>query len=241
MSAFHISTLTDIQKSIAQRTLSSWGFYYILGDALLNRKPISTVRMGDGERILLDACVKASLEERGHLPVDSYDQAWRERMGIEGITFNDLYRRIRRAGEECSHFGPNISGLTQDYYSVYSYFSPRQQYVDNFWVNAWNSQAKAELYKAAGSILFFHRNQGTGDALQRRCKELLNVDVTFVQLDSWQKSQQAINRAISHPAPLVLFSGGPASKYISPEIAAHAPKVVLDLGNSVDQWTLSDL
>lgn len=240
MSKIAISLLNAQQRAISNRTLSSWAFYYQVGDALLSKTRLSTVRMGDGERTLLDACVKASLDARGHEVCDSYNQEWRTRMGIDGITFNDLYRRIRRAGNECTHFGPNISGLVQDAYNVYQYFDPRAQYVDNFWVNAWHTQAKAELYKAAGSILFIHRNPNTANALIKRCKEYLDVDVTFIQMSNWDQTQSIIHRAISHPAQLVMFSGGPASKYMSPEIAAHTNKVVLDLGNSVDQWTLVD-
>lgn len=238
MSGMAITTLTDKARSIAHRTMSAWAFYYIVGETLANRQSLSTVRMGDGERKLLDACVKAAMEGRNDTIVTDYDEAWRARMGIEGITYGELYKRIRRAGTECSHFCPNISGITQDNYSVYDFFDDRRMYVDNFWVNIWTQQAQAELYKAAGRVLFIHRNPNTYNALAKRAKEQLGVQVDFIQMENWTQSQNVMNRALGNPSPLVLFAGGPASKYISPDIAAHTKKVVLDIGNSVDQWTL---
>jgi hypothetical protein len=233
-----IQPLDHRAKSIAHRTLSAWAFYYIVGDTLLNRKPMSTVRMGDGERLLLDACVTAAKEGRSDQVVTEYDENWRQRMGIVDITYGELYKRIRRAGTECTHFGPNISGITQEAYRVHEYFDERTEYVDNFWVNIWSQQAQAELYKAAGRVLFIHRNPNTYNALARRAKAELNVEVDFIEMNDWRQGQSVINRAIGNRAPLVLFAGGPALKYISPDIAAHSNKVVLDIGNSVDRWTL---
>jgi hypothetical protein len=233
-----IKSLDQSGLKIAHRTLSAWAFYHLVGDAIINRTSLSTVRMGDGERVLLEACVKAAVDGMADQEVTDYDEGWRQRMGITGITYGELYRRIRRAGTECTHFCPNISGITQEHYAVHQYFDERSEYVDNFWVNIWTQQAQAELYKAAGRILFIHRNPNTYQALAKRAKVELNVDVDFIEMNDWRQGQSVVNRAIGSKAPLVLFAGGPALKYISPDIAAHSKKVVLDIGNSVDQWTL---
>lgn len=238
MSGMVVKSLDALSMSIARRTLSAWAFYYMAGDALLNKKSISTVRMGDGERKLMQACEQAALAGRSHEVVNEYDEAWRIRMGIEGITYGVLYQRLRRAGNECSHFAPNISGVTQPFYSVHEMFDDRAEYLDNFFVNIWTQQAQAELYKAAGSILFLHANRGLADAFQRRTKDLLDVKLRYIELNDWRQAQRVIEQSIADPAPLVLFSGGPSLKFISPVIAAHAKKVVLDLGNSADQWAL---
>jgi hypothetical protein len=240
MADMYIKSLDNQHMKYALRTLSPYAFFYIVGDAILNKKPLSTVRMGDGEVSLLKAC----LDKRGEPEyftnfINTYDDDKLKRMGIYGIKYAQLDRRLRIAGNECTHFAPSVSGLTQDGYNLYDWFSTRQQYVDNFFVNIWDSQMQAELYKAAGKVLFIHRNVETADAMQANLKKHLGVAVQFLRLSTWEQSDNIIDQAQNSQAPLVLFAGGPASKYISPEIA-KVGKVVLDLGNATDLWTLSN-
>lgn len=62
----------------------------------------------------------------------------------------------------------------------------------------------------------------------------------YFQLDNWTETEAVIERAHLNTASLVLFSAGPAGKYIGPAIAKNldTPKVVIDLGNASDHWLL---
>ncbi len=235
-----IRTLSDEKKSLAARTVSAYAFFYMLGDALINKKPLSNVRMGDGELTLLQDCyAKRGTPGYFDTPITTYADDKLQKMGIYGITYHELYRRLLIAGNESTHFAPSVSGLTRDDYDLYSHFDDRRQYIDNFYVNIWNDQMKAELYKQAGTVLFIHRSLETADAIQINLQRHLNVRVNFLRLSSWDESSSVIDRACNDPASLVLFSGGPGSKYISPEIANNSGKIVLDIGNAADLWTLN--
>jgi hypothetical protein len=236
-----LTTLTPFQKSLANRYLSAYAFYYLVGDALLSRTPLSVVRMGDGEREIMAECLRKIMEDRGHELVSVRDTEWRTRLGFDGITVNEAYRRLSEAGNTCSHFAPSVSGLAMHEFDLFGYFLAREQYLDNFYVNIWNTQYKVDLYKAAQNILFIHRSRGAADALQIRCKDKLGVRVSYLELSNWRQTEDVIEQAIANTdARLVLFAGGPVSKYLSPRIAA-SNKVVLDIGNTTDHWLLADL
>lgn len=238
-----LKPLDPNKKELANRYLSAYAFYYLVGDALASRTPLSVVRMGDGELSLLKACQPRLAVGRGSEVIGEQhrDEEWRTRLGFDGITYADVYRRITEAGNDCSHFAPSVSGLTMPDFELFQYFKPRNQYLDNFFVNIWQTQYKVDLYKEAGNILFIHRSRGAADALQIRCKEKLGVRVSYLELNNWRQTEDVIQQAIANTdARLVLFAGGPASKYLSPRIAA-SNKVVLDIGNTTDQWLLADL
>lgn len=237
----NLTTLTPAKKNLANRYLSAYAFYYIVGDALVSRSPLSVVRMGDGEREILEECRWKCEVGYGSNVVSIRDEEWRTRLGFDGITYDEVYRRITEAGNTCSHFAPSVSGLTMPAFELFEYFQPRTQYIDNFFVNIWPTAHKVDLYKAAGNILFIHRSRGAADAIQKRCKEKLGVRVSYLELGNWRQTEDVIQQAIANTdARLVLFAGGPASKYLSPRIAA-SNKVVLDIGNTTDHWLLADL
>lgn len=232
-----IAQLSPKKRYIANSILSAYAFYYMVGDALVSNKPLSVVRMGDGERTLLEECLSGGM--RPDTPVTSYDPAWHTRLGIAGIDQVELYKRILEAGNTCSHFAPSVSGLVQRSYDLFDYFEHRDQYVDNFFVNIWDNQYKADLFKTAGEVLFIHRNRGTADAMQINAKRHFGVKVRYLELSNWDQADSVVEAACSDKARLVLFAGGPASKCISPRIAA-SNKVVLDIGNSTDYWTFAN-
>lgn len=233
-----IDKLSPQKLWIANNIISAYSFYYMVGDRLLTNTPLSNVRMGDGERHLLQSCLDNGDQGRIDEVVTDYDEAWRTRMGIEGITYRALRDRILEAGNACSHFAPSVSGLVQKSYDLFNHFNLREQYIDNFFVNIWGNDAKAELFKAAGHVLFIHRNRGTADAMQINAKRLFGVRVTYIELNNWTQAEDVIKGGQDSEARMVLFAGGPASKYISPRIA-ESNKVVLDIGNTTDYWTFA--
>ena len=229
---FEITRLSDAQKELCKRTISSNTFFMLVGDALIRRKTLSVVRMGDGEVALFDYCLG--------LRTNPWDAIKLDNMGVAGITKPLLLSRLQKAATSCTYFAPSISGIWRKDYDNYTPFHERTQYVDNFFVNAWSEEMITQLFLEAKHVLLIHRNAETADAMQIRAKYGLGVKVTFIKMNSWQESEDVIRRAICVDAPLVLFSGGPACKYIGLEIAFYN-KVVLDIGNSIDRWTFPSL
>lgn len=232
--------LTHSQVDLANRTMSGNAFYYVVGSAIAQRQSLSVVRMGDGEVRLFDESAAAIADGRGDSLVQSFWPEWRTRMGIEGMTYTHINASMQRAIDDCTYYGPNVNGLVNKVFSLYSHVSPTTQLVDNFFVNQWNDEQKIELYKAAGHVLFIHGNRSTADAIQKRLKQYLGVKLTYIELNKWDQAYDVVEQASKLDTPLVMFSGGPASKWIGPAIAKLRPAVVLDIGNAADYWTLAN-
>lgn len=211
-------------------TISPNTFHMICGDALWRHKGLSVVRMGEGE-LKLYHCLK----QGGDL-TEWFLEEWRVRIGVEGIDKAELIARFNKAVFECDYFSPSISGIINPIFDLY-FLRKEARYLDNFFINFWSEEQIVQLYKTAGHVVLLHRNEGTGFAFTRRAAEYLNVKVTYIELSNWSQSENIIDQVNALSAPLVLFSGGPASKYIAPEIA-KSNKVVLDVGNSVDRFIL---
>jgi hypothetical protein len=197
--------------------------------------------MADGERELMLAARKGDSDDL--VTIDQPDpQAWLKKMGCLGLSKGELMRRLEAAANECSYFAPSMSGLQMESYSVYDLFQPRDCYVDSFFHNVWTEEMKINLFKAAKHVLFIHRSTESADAMQIRAKWALGVKVTYLKMETWQQSEEIIEKGSKVDAPLVLFSAGPASKYIGARIGRQGiPKVTLDIGQSSDLWLLKSL
>ena len=236
---YELQKLSRQQIQLCESTVSSNTFYMIVGDALISRKPLSVVRMGDGEKRLWED-VQTNPDDLV-LPDKRHDREWLNKLGVLGIPRGILKSRLMSAADDCSYFAPSISGIwREDYYNHNLSF--RKKYVDNFFVNAWTEEMKIALFQQARHVLFIHGNAETADAMQIRSQDKLGVKVSFLKLTSWEETDDIIKKTTKITAPLVLFSAGPAGKYIGPAIAnGLAPRVVIDLGNAADHWTLSSL
>lgn len=238
---WELQKLTSKQIERCKNTISSNAFYFLVGDALVSGKNLSVVRMGDGERILMDMC---NIGDENDLisPTELLSKEWLERMGVSDIPKRILKDRILSAAKRCDYFCPSISGINRKDYFVDD-FSFRAKYVDNFFLNSWNEEMKIELYKKAGHVLFIHRNTASADALQLRAKYVLDVKVTYLKLTHWSEADSIIKKASEIDAPLTIFSGGSANKILASEISKRGriPKVVLDIGNTADSFLLPSL
>jgi hypothetical protein len=239
---FEPKALTENQINLCEQTMSSNTFYMLVGNALVNSKPLSVVRMGDGERQLLHAAMQSPIHNQATIEEQADPIGWLKRMGCYGISNSELINRLGWAADECSYFAPSISGIQLDNFNLYDLFQPRTKYVDNFFCNAWTEEMKIQLFNTAKHVLFIHRNTSAADAMQIRAKYALDVKVTYIKLESWTQSEEVIEKGSKIEAPLVLFSAGPASKYIGHRIATSGiSKVSLDIGNAADYWLLNGL
>jgi hypothetical protein len=229
------------QRDLCKRTISPSTFYLLVQDALASKKPLSVVRMGDGERSLLKQCQEGYPEDV-ILPSPENHQ-WLKNLCVIGITKGELSRRILKAAKECTYFAPSISGIENPEFFTHDISPYRSYYPDNFFVNQWTEEMKADLFKQAGHVLLIHRSPNTADSMQLRVQANLGVKVSFIGLSDWSQTSDVIKKASEIDTPLVIFSAGPAGKYIGPEIAKYGriPKVVLDLGHTTDSWTFEHL
>jgi hypothetical protein len=235
---FELQSFTSEQIQRLANTISSNAFYMIVGNALIARKALSVVRMGDGEAYLSRVCES---QPDGYIlggAKGRYDEDWLKALGCFMIPKSLLRQRLREAAEESTYFAPSITGIFRPEYDNYE-LSFRERYVDNFFVNDWTKAMKVALFSEARHVLLIHRNAETADALQINLKNKLGVKVTFIPLSGWEETDKVISRAAHDAAPLVLFSAGPAGKYMAPRIAEQG-KVVLDIGNSIDSWTMTE-
>lgn len=239
-----LTTLSPLQKELCNKFISPHTFYMLVGDALDRGEALSAVRMADGEAHFMRSFVSADPDALIEGP-EGNSQAWLERYGVVGLTNGMLENRLKLAAEECTHFCPSMTGIYNFSYCLFQFFKPRDRYVDNFFVNSWDETMKINLYKKAERVIFIHRNRSTADALQIRAKWGLGLRIDYIELSSWQDADRVVDQASKIDAPLVIFSAGPASKWIGPMIANGAgggrKKVTLDLGNAADYWTLLSL
>lgn len=235
---YELTTLTKQQILACENTISPNTFYMLVGNALLKREDLSVVRMGDGEVRLYEDL--DSNDQVLVVPTARHDRDWLTTLGILNISKSLLKLRMNRAASGCSYFAPSISGIWRPDYDNYRR-SWRDRYVDNFFVNSWTEEMIVALFRAAGHVLLIHGNAEVADAMQIRSQKYLGVKVSYLKLTSWEQADDVIKSARTIDAPLVLFSAGPGAKYISPEISTGHGKVALDLGNSVDRWTLAGL
>lgn len=236
MKPYSPESLTAEQLELCYKTVSPSVFYTIVWNALTTGSPLSVVRMGDGERSLLLSCAESdpnAIIQGGE---------WYRKLGLLGITKAELQKRILLAESSCSHFAPSITGIVDQRFNLYDLFPQRKHYIDNFFVNSWNDAEKIALFKKAGRVLLIHHNPHTADSLQLRVQGNLGVEVSYLKMSSWEQTEDVANKAMRMDAPLVLVSAGPAGKYIIPKMANnYFNKVVLDIGNSADQWTITSL
>jgi hypothetical protein len=238
---FPATALSEEKLEICRNTISSNTFYMMVQDALVRRQRLSVVRMGDGEVHLMNACMEGDAKEV--VTIANQPEEWHRRLGILGIPKGDLRIRMNSAAIHCDWFAPSVSGISSCSYDLYSLFPKRERYVDNFFVNAWTDEMKIGLFQTAKEVLFIHHNTASADAMQIRAKYALGVKVTFIKLQNWEQTEDVVMKAGDNGAPLVLFSAGPAGKYIGPAIAHYGPvpKVAIDLGNAADYWLLNSL
>lgn len=232
--------LSSRQLELCSKTMSPRAFYQVVLNAMDDKKPLSVVRMGDGERLLMDMTQGDASDE---ILVRPGYEKWMKMLGLVGISKYEMHRRLVYAERTADYFAPSVTGLYNEGFNLYDSFRNRKVYVDNFFVNDWETSMKETLFRKAGHVLCIHANPHTADSMQLRVQANLNVKVSYIPLSNWDQSERVIEAASKNDAPLVLFSGGPACKYIGYVISrgGNLPKVVLDLGNAMDHWTFSHL
>ncbi len=226
--------LNNEQKKICEQTISSRAFFALVGDALNAGEGLSVVRMGDGEVAVM------SHPESGFLTrIRQTEPTWDERLGIAGMPEREVQQSLIAAGNACTYFAPSVSGISNPHYNLYQYFSPRNVYVDNFFVNDWTPEMISILLKAAGGAFLLHKFHPTLAQNFAKMYGMAASDFPGFAKHSWKDNDEAVKAAIASGKKLILFSAGPAGKIIGPQIA-KSNRVVLDIGNTLPGWSIGE-
>lgn len=230
---FSTKSLTDSEKEICLNTVSSRAIFAMVGDAIMRKQSLSVVRMGDGEKRILEADPAQPFTE-----FNSTHDEWNTRLGIAEMPVGDLQKNIIEAGNTCTHFAPSISGISMPKYFLYDFFQPRDRYFDNFFVNDWTKDMIRMLFEASGGVFIIHREyQKIIQNFQANYSFTKEVTFDGCTKDNWTDNQAAIEAASESSAQLILFSAGPGGKIIGPRIAQAENKIVIDVGNTLLPWS----
>lgn len=228
-----IQALSPHQRSVCLNTIGPNTFFMLVADALVSKTTLSVVRMGDGERQLFLHCQNST--ETVKPPNSPLDEKWLRQFGCFDIPCAELARRLKSAAEDCTYFAPQIMGIQRPEFRVAEIFAARERYVDNWFVRTWSRKLQDQLLRQAGHVLFIHGNSDLRNRFISRM-DGLGGNGDCLEMTTWEQGDGVISQAAENKAPLVLFSGGPANKYIAPAIAM-AGKVVLDLGQAAEvEW-----
>jgi hypothetical protein len=229
----NMQALGDDERQVCENTISPNTFFMLVADALVSNRPLSVVRMGDGERMLYIHCRDSGGNIRP--PNSPLDETWLKEFGCWDIPTSVLSNRIRVAAEESTYFAPQIMGIQRSEFAVAKLFAKRERYVDNWFVRTWSRKLQDQLLITAGRVVFIHGKTEVRESFSARV-ESLAVDVETVAMQDWREADNAIERSLASKAQLILFSGGPANKFIAP-ILSKQGKVVIDLGQAAaKEW-----
>lgn len=236
--------LSTANLARCQNTIGPNTFYMLIQDALITNKPVSVVRMGDGDVIVNRFARSVSSDTLVRAPIaycflDQYaelDSHWLETFGCNLIPAGMLRERSIYAAEKCTYYAPQIMGMQNETWKVAEYYPLRERYVDNWFVRQWNQPMQEQLFRLAGHVLIIH---GEEQVRKRVCAriETQGVHAEAIHMNHWNEAEAVIEQARQSQARLVLFAGGPANKYISPRIA-ESGKVVIDVGQALaKEWS----
>lgn len=235
---FSIKKLTDTEKTLCLKTVSSKAVFAIVGDAITRGKSLSIVRMGDGENGIL-----AADKTKPFTRFNSRNDDWNKKLGIAGMSTASLQKSLIKAGNSCTYFAPSVSGISFSHYHLYDYFKPRPFYFDNFYVNDWTPEMIKILLQASMGVFIIHKDY---QKIIKNFKKNYNFDsksgVKFAGFSkkSWADNEQAVEAALKSGMQLILYSAGPGGKIIGPTIAKAKNKIVLDVGNTLLPWSMHD-
>ncbi len=213
----------------AHRTISTWAFKLIVLHRLALGESLSVIRMQDVEcKIMQD--LEEGLDPKQF--IQGYTPELIAWSGLTGITYEEVWRRLKLAVQTTDYFAPSLSGMIRSDYDLLRFFD-HPRLVDNGFAAAWSKSDREEILNAAHSVLIIHSNPAVGDHFQRA---LTYHRVGYLKLSSWDQTEDVILKAREMPQRLVLFAGSAAGKYIGPAIAKGTGKIVLDVGLQMERW-----
>ncbi len=217
--------LGPAERAFCNKILSSDALAALVIDRLQNNRSCSVIRMSDGERAFM------AYAQGGAQAGFMRDPAWLKRYGLEGVDQKKVGKDLLRAGMEADFLACTISGLFWNTFIVHPYFPRRTQFIDQFYPQLWRATGRVGAVLRSGPSLVLHREHATIVPVLQEQYKLANIDGR--SLDSWRDHERLLVELKSHPAKLVLVSGGASGKSFCVALAKTAGKVVLDVGEAM--------
>lgn len=198
-------------------------FFTIVISALKARQAFSAVRMSDGEREILKFCRTRNPSSI----LTRFEPEWNRRFGTVGITCGEIEHRLITAFNGCTYFctSSHVDELLPRH---------KNQFADKSYSYEWTRANRATLLNEAGRVVVINREAAVAACIGSR--EFTTAEIIHVPLSNWTESESVRHAVEKINAPLVLLSGGPASKYLAPVLAASGSRMVLDIGQGADAW-----
>lgn len=230
-----IQKYTQDKLEQALKYLSSDALLVFVCDALARRKPLSTVRMGDGERALIDYA------NGGSTANFLRSKEWLKEYGLLDADLVKIGNDLKEAAICTDFLCPNISGLTLPKYEILHLLPPKDFYCEGLYAHTWLYMGRIEeLLKYDGKVAVVCRDSGkVADRMFFKWgNHLLNMEHT--DYDSWRDYPRALEAIGKMEANLILVSAGPSGKHLCVEASRKFGKVVLDTGSAlIRHWSVS--
>jgi len=211
----------------AKKYMSGDAIFILVSNALLMRKPLSLVRMGDGERSIILGVNKRYLT----------DKVWLKEYGLVGADFKKVQTSVIKAANEADIFCPNISGLMLDRYEIIPHVNARAFYGSGIICHEWLYMGRVpKLLQHTGGVGVVCRDsQKVANGL---CDKYSIVRMEYADYDSWEDYGAALKFIGGMKANLILCSVGASGKYLIVEAARKFNKVVIDAGSAmIRHWS----
>ena len=194
--------------------------------AIKERRPLSVVRMADGERAIMQYGRTGVIKD-GFLN----DAAWLQRYGLDGADLKQVAERLEWAGREADFLACTISGTFHKIFNTHQFFPDRVQFVDQFYPMFWKAKGRVLPILRAAPVLIAHRDH---ELLAFEMRERYGIPhIEGVSLSSWRDHDAVLASAKASAAHTILLSGGAAGKALCVRIAKECGKVALDVGEAL--------
>ena len=219
----------------ASKYLSSDALFIFVCNALARRSALSTVRMGDGERALIEYA-----NGRG---VANFlrNKEWLVEYGLLGADLQKIGNDLKEAAICTDFLCPNISGLMLPKYEILHLLPPKDFFGEGLYAHTWLYMGRVvELMKYDGGIGVVCRNSAkVADRLfMKYGSQLLNME--HADYGSWQDYPRALEAIGKMKVHLILVSAGPSGKRLCVDAARKYGKVVLDTGSAlIRHWSVA--
>lgn len=228
MDLFH-TTLDDNQKSIVKKIISPESLAAIIVDKIRRKESLSVVRVSDGERYFIK-------HSQGiPLPNIITNPQWQQKYGVMGADHIKIGSELLDEGMKADYLCPSISGIYNGEFNCWEFFKDRECFADwAFPALLLKLDRIAPIVVASQQVLVLHsRANEICDKLSKK------YPVIFIPIEfnSWKDQTEAYTKIKRNKAQLVLVAGGPSAKPWMVKVARECNKVVLDIGQALeDQW-----
>jgi hypothetical protein len=208
----------------AKTYLSSDALLLLVCDALARAEPFSTVRMGDGEKAILDYA--------NALPAASFltNRTWQEEYGLVGADYYKVAAGLRQAARTANILCLNTAGLMLPNYDIAPYLAPRSLYGEGLYAHSWAYMGRVyDLMKYTGEIAVVCRDS---QYIARELAHKFRRPFVSVEYASWRDADEVKRLLTGTRIGLVFVSGGPSGKVVCTELAAVG-KVAIDVGSAM--------